>query len=262
MNSKLKVLATVLVFGGILAIDAQDRSTPQEREGKAENGLVGVDLFDTGLSLLDRFGSPNDIMGLSLDGQGVGPGGGFGGRAGGGGTNQRAGGGGGGSAGEVGLDLIGDPFSPKDRLNVQGGAFGGPAAAGGGGQDGPPAGGGGGGGGAAASTTAENRILYTRWIYNRPTSRYGFIMDKFQRVIQIEAVGLVDSSVRTSRGIRFGSTFEDVIRAHNVPDAYEIAGESMVLRYLVRDHVAFRMSKVDPKEPHQVTGIVVSAGKQ
>ena len=46
-----------------------------------------------------------------------------------------------------------------------------------------------------------------------------------------------------------------------MPDAYEISGDSIVVRYLVRDHVAFRLSRLKAKEPHKVTGIVVAAGK-
>ncbi|HXH60183.1 MAG TPA: hypothetical protein VNI20_02365, partial [Fimbriimonadaceae bacterium] len=112
-----------------------------------------------------------------------------------------------------------------------------------------------------ASGSDANRILYTRWVYRKGASRYAFVLDKFNRVVQIEAVGLSDVKVGTSRGIRFGSTFADIIEAYNVPDAYEISGDSIVVRYLVRDHVAFRLSRLKAKEPHRVTGIVVAAGK-
>ena len=115
------------------------------------------------------------------------------------------------------------------------------------------------GGGAAGG--ADDRILFTRWVYNQGASRYAFVMDKFNRVVQIEAIGMSDSKVRTSRGIKFGSTFADVIKAYNAPDAYEITGDNIVVRYLVRDHVAFRLAKLKAKDVHRVTGIVVAAGK-
>lgn len=101
----------------------------------------------------------------------------------------------------------------------------------------------------------------TRWVYNRGMARYAFILDKFNRVIQIEAVGMNDSRVRTSRGVKFGSSFGSIIRTYKSPDGYEISGSNIVMRYLVFDRVAFRLQKVDPKKPHVVTGIVIAAGK-
>jgi hypothetical protein len=92
-------------------------------------------------------------------------------------------------------------------------------------------------------------------------SRYAFILDKFNRVVQIEAVGLNDPRVSTRRGIRFGSSFSSIIRSYNQPDGYEISGTNVVVRFLVFDRVAFRMQKLDPKKPHVVTGIVIAAGK-
>lgn len=101
----------------------------------------------------------------------------------------------------------------------------------------------------------------TRWVYNRGMARYAFILDKFNRVIQIEAVGMNDSKVRTSKGVKFGSSFGSIIRTYKAPDGYEISGSNIVMRYLIMDRVAFRLQKVDPKKPHVVTGIVVAAGK-
>lgn len=255
-------------FSAVLLITAQD-SKPQARSEKpAESKLVGVSILDTGLSVLQKFGSPNDIQPLAIGGGGVGPGGGFGaagGGGGGGGTGGFAGGGagGGGGAGAAEAQMIGDPFGPTATINQGGpriaGAGASGAAAGGGGAGG----GGGGGAGVGGGTGAGgDRILYTRWIYREGASRYAFVLDKFNRVVQIEAVGLSDSRVKTSRNIKFGSTFSDVIKAYNVPDAYEISGDSIVVRYLVRDHVAFRLSRLKAKEPHRVTGIVVAAGKE
>jgi hypothetical protein len=254
-------MAVVAVLA--LAVGAQERSTPQERPTKpAENRLVGISILDPGMKLLDTFGSPDEIQPLAIGGSGVGPGGGFA-PGGGGGNDGGAGGGGGGGASATGINMLGDPFGSFNQRGGAGGGggvptAGGAAPGGGGGQGIGPAGAGGGGGGAASDT---NRILYTRWVYKRGTSKYAFVVDKFNRVVQIEAIGLSDSRVGTSRGIRFGSTFSNVIKAYNVPDAYEISGDSIVIRYLVRDHVAFKLARLKAKEPHRVTGIVVAAGK-
>jgi hypothetical protein len=258
-----------------LAGAQQDRNVPQEREGKpAETKLVGVTILDAGLTLLERFGSPDEIQPLTIGGGGVGPGGGFGAAGGGPAGGGRPGAGPLGGAGEAtasigasggtGIGLLGDPFGQQ--------AMSPPPKAGGiigsGGQGGPAGGGeltmgGGGGGGLGGGTGSPGtRVVYTRWVYRQGSSRYAFVVDKFNRVIQIEAVGLSDSRVGTSRGIRFGSEFADVIQAYNVPDAYEISGDTIVVRYLVRDHVAFRLSRLRAKDAHRVTGIVVAAGKE
>jgi hypothetical protein len=239
-----------------LAVGAQERSTPQERPNKpAETKLVGINILDPGMKLLDTFGSPDEIQPLTIGGGGVGPGGGFGGAGGGVPGGPTAAGTGGSVAG---VNFLGDPFNEQFNQNRPGPTAAG--AGGGGGQGGPAAAGAGGGGGGAQ--TDANRILYTRWVYKRGASRYAFVVDKFNRVVQIEAVGITDSRVNTSRGIKFGSTFANVIRAYNVPDAYEISGDSIVIRYLVRDHVAFKLSRLKAKDPHRVTGIVVAAGKE
>jgi len=104
-------------------------------------------------------------------------------------------------------------------------------------------------------------VTVTRWVYNRGMARYAFILDKFNRVVQIEAVGMNDGKVRTAKGIKFGSSFGSIIKTYKAPDGYEISGSNIVMRYLVMDRVAFRLQKVDPKKPHVVTGIVVAAGK-
>lgn len=185
--------------------------------------------------------------------------------------------------------FIGDPFGQSLRQRP---GFGGPPGVGSGGPpggfrppSGPPAGAGrggdagsmdegaggppgaagvggrGGAGGVGAGAGATDRVTVTRWVYNRGMARYAFILDKFNRVIQIEAVGMNDSRVRTSRGIKFGSSFGSIIRTYKSPDGYEISGSNIVMRYLVFDRVAFRLQKVDPKKPHVVTGIVIAAGK-
>jgi hypothetical protein len=241
-----------------LAVGAQERSTPQERPNKpAETKLVGINILDPGMKLLDTFGSPDEIQPLTIGGGGVGPGGGFGGGNGVGGGPTAAGTGG----STAGINFIGDPFGGESLNQIRGGP---PTAAGagGGGQGGPPTAAGAGGGAGGGAQTDANRILYTRWVYKRGASRYAFVVDKFNRVVQIEAVGITDAKVNTSRGIKFGSTFANVIRAYNVPDAYEIGGDSIVIRYLVRDHVAFKLSRLKAKDPHRVTGIVVAAGKE
>jgi hypothetical protein len=111
------------------------------------------------------------------------------------------------------------------------------------------------GGGAAQEAT------YTRWVYNRDNNKYAFVIDKSGHVIQIEAIGLNNPNVHTRRGIGFGSNFASVIKAYKNPDGYEIAGDNIMVKYLVNDKVAFRLTRLGDKQPHAVTGIVISAGK-
>jgi len=61
--------------------------------------------------------------------------------------------------------------------------------------------------------------------------------------------------------VTFGSTFGEIIKKYGRPDAYEINGDNIVLRYLTRNKCAFRLNRLQPSKPHQVTAIVVAGGK-
>jgi hypothetical protein len=243
-----------------------------------ETGLVGVKLYDTGTRVISLYGNPTEIQPVGVGGDqagpsGGGPGGNPGGRPGVGGPGGPGGagpGGGGGAASpsaasshapSMGFGFGDELLRQRGRGGLEG------EFEGGGGPPGPgPVGGGGGGqpglgmpgGGAGAPS---GKILYTRWVYKRGASKYGFIIDKFNRVVQVEAIGLSDPKVRTSKGIRLGSTFADVMKKYQTPDGYEISGDNIVVRYLVRNKVAFRLSRLADKRPHVVTGVVVAGGK-
>ena len=287
----LKLLTIALSAVTFVAVvDAQRKPTARPsgvQVNRAENSLVGVKLLDPGVKLINMFGSPDEIQPISFGGgpsttsnvSGQRGGGQAGGRVPGGGGGAPGGGGGGGSAMQAEWSLpgvIGNPFDEpleSRQLGIapgdepQGGGPGsrpsaaGAAGAGGGagGRSVPSAGGGApGGGGAAAS---GERVIYTRWVYRRGGGRYAFVLDKFNKVVQIEAIGLNDAKVKTRRGIGLGSTFGELIKKYSAPDAYEIAGDQLMIRYLVKDKVAFRLSRTEPNKPHRVTGIVVAAGK-
>ena len=265
LKKPIAMVALVAVYGAsALQIGAQ-QSTPQARSGSAETSLIGIALFDTGAKVVTKYGSPDDIQALTVGGAGGGTGGG-------GGAGTAAGRPGGGPAGGGGMEgaaarpdnLLGDPFFQQKNLpgaNAPAGT--GPPTGGGQGPTNGPTGGPGGGGrgGSVGSQQNSDDVVYTRWVYKRNNSRYAFVFDKFNRVVQIEAIGLSNRSVKTKRGITFGSSFASVIKAYKAPDGYEVNGDHIVVRYLVRDRVAFRMSKVKEGQPHVVTGIVVAAGK-
>ena len=92
-------------------------------------------------------------------------------------------------------------------------------------------------------------------------SKYGFVLDKFNRVVQIEAIGMQDGKVKTRKGIGFGSSFGRLIKTYGTPDGYEINGDTIVVRFLQRNKVAFRLNRLGKDKTHQVTGIVVAGGK-
>lgn len=268
----------VMALGSAMVI-AQNQ-TPQARKGTAENRLVGISLYDTGAKVVSTYGSPDDILALSPGGTAAAGGGG--GAAGGG---RGAGGGGGASNGgavaappssDIGdggaIALIGDPFGANTEWRQQGrggGSVGAPVGAGEGpggdegGRGGAPGGRGpaGAGGGAAGGGGNSGKVIFTRWVYKRSGSQYAFVLDKFNRVIQIEAIGMKNSNVKTRRGVTFGSSFSTLIKAYNAPDSYEVNGDNLVVRFLVRDRVAFRLNRLVKDKPQVVTGIVVAAGK-
>lgn len=242
------------------------------RSNAAETRLVGVALYSTGVDLVKKFGSPDEIQALGGGGTNqVGPSGASntgGGAAGPSVPLSGGSGGGAGGAGTAGTDVMrrGDWGATELFLQQRGGGSeseaglnaGGPQ---GGPQAGGPSGGGGGVGGGGAAGQNSGRILFTRWVYKRGNSRFAFVLDKFNKVIQIEAIGSSDSRVYTNRGIKYGSQVKDIILRYGAPDAYEIAGDQIVMRYLINSKVAFRLNRLKTDKPHVVTGIVVAAGK-
>lgn len=274
----LAVCAVATLAVSLTAIGQTRRAAPS----RAETGLVGVKLYDQGTKLIGMFGNPLEIQGVGVGGSSIGPTGGGGSNPEGGsrGGARSGGGGGGGGATSSSRGPTMDsnrPFeggfsfgnevlnwqgrggtAPEDELSVNpnaGGSRGGPRSGGGGGGAAAP-----GGGGGAAGGSGE-RVLFTRWVYKRGNSKYGFILDKSNRVIQIEALGLKDSRVRTARGVSFGATFGDLIRKYGAPEGYEIGGDTLVVRFLINSKVAFRLNRLGKDQPHRVTGIVVSGGK-
>lgn len=275
-------LAAAALTLSVAAIAGQAQPKAKTVRG-GESGLVGIKLYDTGTRVITVYGNPNEIQPVGFGGGAIGPAAGGGGMGGPGGPPagargpMRGGAAGGGGAGATaalpitpgefgfGDEMLGFQRGPRGGLDVgeDGGASGGAGAPQvGPGLGGPPPGagapGGGGGMGAGGNT---GKILYTRWIYRRGPSKYGFILDKYNRVVQVEAIGMSDSRVRTSKGVRFGSTFGDIMKRYQTPDGYEINGDNIVVRYLVRNKVAFRLSRLGENKPHVVTGIVVAGGK-
>jgi hypothetical protein len=307
---RVKFLAGAALVAGLVAVSNGAASDAGQHKSGSETGLVGITLYDSGVKLISKFGSPDEIEAVSLGGTGGGAGGAGGGA--GGAAGFPGSGGGGGSAGAPPLgggrrpapgagpgaptaDFTGpvDPsFDFADAFLGQGpkgfggaGVPQGPPPVGGGGQgrtNGPPAGfggagvpgapggfGGGKNGPAGGAGGSDTRTVFTRWIYKRDNSKYGFVLDKFNRIVQIEAIGLSNPKVYTKRGIRFGNQFGTIIKkyaknpdgAANQPDGYEINGNTVVVRYLVKNKVAFKLSRLGKDKPYVVTGIVVAAGK-
>lgn len=274
MNRRLKML-TAMAAGvfcvTIVNVTAQSTAGTQT---VIENGLVGIKLLDPGLKVLNMYGTPNEIYGIGAGGGAVGPvgGGGLGAPSAAGGGRAGGGGGAGATAGTTMSNRPADPFAfGNDMLRLQG-----PSIVPEGMEQGPPSGGtrggpmsgpggagsiGGGSGGAMAGTNAGGRIIFTRWVYNRSGSKYAFIVNNDNNVVQIEAVGISDAKVKTARGLGFGANFATIVKKYGAPDGYEISGDTIVVKYLQRAKVAFRLSRLGKDKPHVVTGVVVAGGK-
>jgi hypothetical protein len=294
-NSVKSICIAVSVLSLAMAVTAQTRKpaprpapTSSYKPNPAERSLVGINLYDTGTRLVKVYGTPHSIEAIGIGGGGAGGGGATGNRGGmpaigpgGPGGGRTGGGGGAGGAAPTSVDwiipgdrgLIGDPFQEGVRGWNQIGVAPEPGGPGGGGtRSGPMAGPGGrggpmpgagpaAGGGAPTGGGSGDKVVFTRWVYNQGAGKYGFIMDKQNRVVQIEAIGLDDKKVRTSKGIGFGATFKDLILKYGPPDGYEINGDNIMVRYLVKNKVAFKLTRVRPNGPQVVTGVVVAAGK-
>ena len=286
MRKQFLHLALIATAG--LAVGA-NAATP-----KAETGLLGVKLYDSGLLVLKKFGSPDEVQAVTLGGGTTfGGGGGIGAPRGGGGFPGAAGGGagrpggnpgGGGGGAAAGAENSINPFDFGDNVLRQAGpqglpGRGGAPSAGGGGPQGPPGGfpgrggfpgapgggapgaGGAPAGGGAPTAGAGDRVTVTRWVYNRRASKYAFIVDKQGRIVQIEAIGLRDANVKTATKLSFGANFATLIKTYGNPDGYEISGDNILIKYLTRKKIAFKLSRLGAKQLQVVTGIVVAAGK-
>lgn len=255
------------------------RSAPAKKKvavSSAETGLAGIKLFDSGVRVVAIFGSPTMIEAVSIGGGNGGSGGGAAGGAGGRGL-PGAGGGGNGAPGTAtampgpgaGLTFPGLQFSPE--MDRQSAATMGPVAkknpGNGGGSKAPGApisdpGSGGNPGGGVSGGGSMVEAQYTRWVYNRTGVKYGFILDKYNRVVQCEAIGLTSGKAKTRRGVTFGTSFASIIKKYGAPDGYEVGGNTIIVRYLNKAKCAFQLSRLADNKPHVVTGIVVAAGKR
>jgi hypothetical protein len=288
----IAAIALTSVFVASIAdagtIQKKKRSSSKSSRGGysgPETGLLGVKLYDSGLRVISLYGNPDSITTVGggtttgAGGQGSPPGG-FGGPG-----AAGAGGGAGGAARGADLNLPGGlvpggGFGDSTPDMQKGGP---PSAAGAGssapapgqGRGGPPSGSGApgaggpggapGGGGAGGAGGATEAAVFTRWSYARNGCKLAFVIDKFDRVIQIEAIGLQNQRISTRRGIGFGSSFGSVMKAYAPgadPDGYDISGNNFTIRFLTRNRVAFRLTQLSAKKAHVVTGIVVAAGKQ
>ena len=281
-------LVTVIALSSVFVASIADAGAVQKKKSSGggysgpETGLLGVKLFDSGLRVISLYGNPDTITSVGGgSNNNAGGGGGAGAPPGGFGGPGNAGGGGSGGAtagaqSYIPGDLIpGGPFGGSLPSMQRGGAASdgglgppagapqGPRAAGAAGPGGPGGGSGPGGAGGGAATEAA---VFTRWTYVRNGCKLGFVVDKFNRVIQIEAIGLQNQRIKTRKGVGFGSSFSSVMKAYASstvdPDGYDISGNNFTIRFLTRNRVAFRLTQLSTKKSHVVTGIVVAAGKQ
>jgi hypothetical protein len=248
----MQSIRTITVLAGIALLAsapfAQSGGTPVP----VENALAGIKLYDTGVDVVKAFGSPTDIeavvfgttaAGGGAPGSGPGAGGGFTG----GGT------GGGAAAATPRVDFIAPPLGTRQGGTATPGVDQGPRVSGAG------AAGGGQAGGAAGQASGTQ---FVRWIYRRSTaSSMNFVLNNHNKVVQIEALGISNTAVRTSKAIRLGSTFADVVKNYGDPDGYDVGQDYFMIRYLQNSKVAFRFARENANSPYRVTGIVVSAGK-
>lgn len=241
-------------FFALLACSGLVLSAPlAQTKVKAETGLLGIKLYDSGMTVAKKFGSPTDILAVQINLQsGTTSGGGGGGFAG-----APGGGGGGGGGRPIAPGVWEIPPLSMDQMGVV------PANAG------PPdAGGGGGGlkssdaGGSAGGGGTATQVQFVRWVYRlSPSNSVNFVLNKFNKVVQIEVIGISNPRAKTSKGIRLGSTLSQVIKAYGNPDGYDVGKDYFMVRFLQHHKVAFRFTRESANKPYRVTAIVVSAGK-
>ncbi len=220
-----------------------------------ESRLAGVRLYDSGVDVVRKLGSPNEVLAISIQFGEAGGGQGGGNASGGSRGGAFAGPPGGGSS-----NFVVPPLSLNQTLGPPkgGGGQGGPQPMPMGGPSGGPRPTGGGGG-----STATTETQFVRWVYRRGAGgSVNVVLNNHNKVVQIEAIGVSNGNVRTSKGATLGSSMATVMKLYQTPDSYEVGGNYFMVRFLQKHRVAFRLTREHDKAPYRVTGIVVSAGKQ
>ena len=213
-----------------------------------ETRLAGIRLYDSGVDVVRKLGSPNVVLAINITFADAGQGGG-GNSSGGSRSGAFAAPPGGGNA-----NFVVPPVSFDQVL--------GPPKGGGGPQAEPTAAGMGSGGGGGGSTAATE-TTFVRWVYRRGSGgSVNVVLNNHNRVVQIEAIGVSNPNVRTSKGVTLGSSMATVMKQYQTPDSYEVGGNYFMVRFLNKHRVAFRLTRENAQQPYRVTGIVVSAGKQ
>jgi hypothetical protein len=219
-----------------------------------ETRLAGIRLYDSGVDVVRKLGSPNDVIAINITFTESGQGGGN--SSGGSRSGAFAAPPGGGNA-----NFAVPPVSFNQTL--------GPPKGGGGPQAEPtPAGMGGGSGprpvgGAGGGSTAATETTFVRWVYRRGSGgSVNVVLNNHNKVVQIEAIGVSNANVRTSKGVTLGSSMATVMKLYQTPDSYEVGSNYFMVRFLNKHRVAFRLTRENAQQPYRVTGIVVSAGKQ
>ena len=221
-----------------------------------ETRLAGIRLYDSGVDVVNKLGSPNDVMAINVT---------F--------ANAGQGGGSAGGGGRQGTGFASPPGGGTSNFAAPPVSFGqvGPAKGGGGGSGAEPAaatfGGGGGprpmGGPGGGGSTAATETTFVRWVYRRGSGgSVNVVLNNHNKVVQIEAIGVSNANVRTSKGVTLGSSMATVMKLYQTPDSYEVGGNYFMVRFLNKHRVAFRLTRENAQQPYRVTGIVVSAGKQ
>ncbi len=181
----------------------------------AERSLAGVRVFSPVGSALQKFGSPSQIL----------------------------------TQGQL-ADVVMGPFGPQ--LTSVGAGMAGMQGRAGYGQS--PVTGAAGAGYNTASTTPTPESNQTVYVFPAPgLSQYGIVSSGGGRVIGIWVVGQKGSPA-TSRGIRLGSTYAEVVEKYGYPESHEISvGGMLVTHYEEKSHVKFVFDR------QRVVGIYVAA---
>lgn len=215
-----------------------------------ETRLAGIRLYDSGVDVVRKLGSPNEVLPINVQFEEMGGQGGNAGGGGGRGGSFAAPPGGGTSNFAVPPLSINQVGAPKGG--------GGPVPVGSGGGGPRPVGAGGGGG-----STGSTNVTFVRWVYRRGAGgSVNVVLNNHNKVVQIEAIGVTNSSVRTAKGVTLGSSMATVMKLYQTPDSYEVGQNYFMIRFLQKHRVAFRLTRENENAPYRVTGIVVSAGKQ
>ncbi len=100
---------------------------------------------------------------------------------------------------------------------------------------------------------------FTRWTFQRKSSRYSFVLNPNGEILLIEAQGLEDSKVQTKKNITLGDLFSKAIAQYGNPDKYTKIKNNLLVNYQNKYGLVLGITKENHSSKYLISQIIISA---